>query len=543
MPRAFASISFTPSVKAAQSLYRSREANQGFELAEDARAEITEREAEFIEARDSFYQATVNEDGWPYVQHRGGPAGFLKVLDAHTIGFADFSGNRQYISVGNLLANDRIALILMDYKEKRRLKIWGRVQIVHEREAPDVIAGLEMPAYRARIERAFLIRVEAWDWNCPQHITARYTENDIDTLVGPMQAEIADLKTQLVKTTEVKQTHGEQAALDQLFISGPSDHAIPALDLIVSGVRQLTPLVRAIELRAVDGQDLPPVDGGAHLALPVLLKNGKAALRHYSIASNPARRDIYEIAVRLQTEGEGGSAFVHEHYSLGRRLLAAPPRNYFVTQKPSRPAVLIAGGIGITAIKPIAQQLAAQQVPFTMHYAARSQNEMTYGGRLSREFGTSLRRYASDQGQRLSMSEILETLDDASDIYACGPQAMLDELLQLSRQMKIDPSRVHIERFTPTTISNEKPITLHLRRSQRSIEVSADQTVLQALEAAEIPVASSCGTGQCGTCAIPVLAGEVDHRDAVLDAHQKQTEKLFCPCVSRALGDSLSLDL
>ncbi|MFC0350639.1 pyridoxamine 5'-phosphate oxidase family protein [Undibacterium danionis] len=194
MSRAFAKISFTPSVKAAQTRYASREANLGFELADDARSEITQREADFIEARDSFYQATVNEDGWPYVQHRGGPQGFLKVLDQHTIAYADFSGNRQYLSVGNLQANDKIALILMDYREQRRLKIWGRVKIVHEQDAPTLIAQLKMPSYRARIERAFIISVEAWDWNCPQHITPRYTESDIEQIIAPLQAEIARLK-------------------------------------------------------------------------------------------------------------------------------------------------------------------------------------------------------------------------------------------------------------------------------------------------------------------------------------------------------------
>ena len=184
-------------LKNAQTLYGSREANQGFEHAEDARNDLTEREAEFIAARDSFYQATVSETGWPYVQHRGGLTGFLQVLDANTIGYADFRGNRQYVSVGNLAANDKISLILMDYANRRRLKIWGRVQIVHADENPELIAKLENPAYRARVERAVVIKVEAWDWNCPQHITQRFTQADINVAVQPLHDEITALKTQL----------------------------------------------------------------------------------------------------------------------------------------------------------------------------------------------------------------------------------------------------------------------------------------------------------------------------------------------------------
>jgi uncharacterized protein len=197
MASAFAEITFTPSVKAAQSLYGSRKANSGFELSENAGNELSESEANFIAECDSFYQATVSESGWPYVQHRGGPQGFLKVLDARTIGFADFRGNRQYLSVGNLNADNRIALILMDYPNRRRLKIWGRANIVHESDDPELVARLEVPTYRARLERGIVIHVEAYDWNCPLHITPRYTKAEVDSLIAPLLEEIQQLKAQL----------------------------------------------------------------------------------------------------------------------------------------------------------------------------------------------------------------------------------------------------------------------------------------------------------------------------------------------------------
>lgn len=194
MPKAFATISFTDSVKAAQSLYGSRERNQHFELSDDPRNTLGEFETEFIQARDSFYQATISENGWPYVQHRGGPAGFLRVIDNETIGYADFSGNKQYLSVGNLNANPRISLILMDYPNRRRLKLWGTVRIVHESEAPEIIARLEVPSYRARVERGILIHIEAVEWNCPQHITPRYSKAEVDTIIQPLIEEITFLR-------------------------------------------------------------------------------------------------------------------------------------------------------------------------------------------------------------------------------------------------------------------------------------------------------------------------------------------------------------
>jgi predicted pyridoxine 5'-phosphate oxidase superfamily flavin-nucleotide-binding protein len=197
MATAFSDITFTSSVKAAQIRYGSREANSHFELADDPGFGITEQEVDFIRERDSFYQATVSETGWPYVQHRGGPKGFLKVLDEHTLGFADFRGNRQYLSVGNLNANDRISIILMDYANRQRLKIWGRVRIVHEHEDPELIAQLEVPSYRARVERGIVIHVEACEWNCPQHITPRYSKAEVDHLLTPLLEEIQSLKGQL----------------------------------------------------------------------------------------------------------------------------------------------------------------------------------------------------------------------------------------------------------------------------------------------------------------------------------------------------------
>ncbi|HVF17880.1 MAG TPA: pyridoxamine 5'-phosphate oxidase family protein, partial [Steroidobacteraceae bacterium] len=155
----------------------------------------------FILARDSFYMATVSETGWPYVQHRGGPAGFLKVLDSKTLGFADYRGNRQYVSTGNLSNNDRIAMILVDYPNRQRLKIMGHVTIVHPEET-ELLKKLESPGYAARVERGFRIAVAAFDWNCPQHITPRFTEAEVESVVGPLQQRLVQLEKELEDCAE-----------------------------------------------------------------------------------------------------------------------------------------------------------------------------------------------------------------------------------------------------------------------------------------------------------------------------------------------------
>jgi predicted pyridoxine 5'-phosphate oxidase superfamily flavin-nucleotide-binding protein len=169
-------ILFTQSVREAQARYGSREQMERLRQQGPANDTLTQAERDFIEARDGFYLATVSESGWPYIQFRGGPAGFLRVLDAKTLGYADFRGNRQYVSTGNLAHNDRAALFFMDYANRTRLKLLGHARIVDATEAPDLAARLAVPGYPARVERAVLITVESYEWNCHQHITPRYTE-------------------------------------------------------------------------------------------------------------------------------------------------------------------------------------------------------------------------------------------------------------------------------------------------------------------------------------------------------------------------------
>ena len=180
MARAFAKIGFTPNVKQIQAVMGSRDGYQSLEHGETVPSLIDDRAKQFIEQRDSFYLATVNEDGWPYIQHRGGPKGFLKVLGEDTVGFADFSGNRQYLTVGNLLGNDRVCLFLMSYGERRRLKIWGRVKVIKEDDDPEQFARLEVADFRAPVERGMVITIEAMDWNCSKYITPRYSQEEID---------------------------------------------------------------------------------------------------------------------------------------------------------------------------------------------------------------------------------------------------------------------------------------------------------------------------------------------------------------------------
>ena len=183
MAHQFATIMFTDGVKAAQEHVGSRAQYERFTAGASPNDELSETEASFIAQRDTFYMATVNADGWPYVQHRGGPRGFLRVLGPKRLAYADFRGNKQMISVGNAATNDRVSLILMDYPNRRRLKILGHLRVEDtEHAAPEILGKVELAGYQARIERVVYIDIAAFDWNCPQHITPRYTEAEIAAL-------------------------------------------------------------------------------------------------------------------------------------------------------------------------------------------------------------------------------------------------------------------------------------------------------------------------------------------------------------------------
>lgn len=534
MARKFAKITFTSSVKAAQTRYGSRAANERFELAPDGGNTLGEAERDFIEARDGFYQATVGQSGWPYVQFRGGPAGFLKVLDERTIGYADFRGNVQYLSVGNLAANRRIALILMDYPNRRRLKVWATARIVHHDEDPDLLARLEVPTYRARVERAIVLTVEAVDWNCPQHITPRFTQDQISELVAPFHEKIAEL--------EASASAPPTAPVLEL---GP-DPVIGEglLELVISGVRQLTPEIRSYELRRPDSKPLPKVAAGSHIEIPVPGAQGKPGTRTYSITGSADNRDAYEIAVRLDPEGEGGSRAIHQNYSLGLRICAKMSANAFALHDDIRPAVLIAGGIGITPLKAMAQELKSHGRSVDLHYAARSMAHMAYRPELAATLGEVVKFYPGDEGKRIDIEALLTNAASNAVFYVCGPERLIDTALAAAEKLGIDKDRVRFERFAAIEPrADDAAIAVYLSRSQVDLTVARDQSILDAVLDAGIDAQYSCKSGNCGTCAVKVLGGTPDHRDDALSHAERDQAGLMCICVSRAAGQTLTLDL
>lgn len=208
MPYGFLDIAVTPSLRAAQAamgsdgVWTDFKGNRAFDR-------FTENEAAFIADRDSFYMATVSETGWPYIQHRGGPRGFLRLVDDRTLAFADYRGNRQYISVGNVAADDRACLFLMNYPRRARMKIYARVEVVPLETEPELAELVAMPGYKAKLERIFRLKLQAFDWNCPQHITPRFTEPEIAEAVQPLRERLQALETENTALRARLAAHGD----------------------------------------------------------------------------------------------------------------------------------------------------------------------------------------------------------------------------------------------------------------------------------------------------------------------------------------------
>jgi predicted pyridoxine 5'-phosphate oxidase superfamily flavin-nucleotide-binding protein len=206
MARTFGSLAFTPLVKKLQEQHGSRQQYERMVTQGPEHSKLTADETAFLEQRDSFYWATIGSNGWPYIQHRGGPKGFLEVIDDHTLAFPDFSGNKQYVTTGNLLTDDRVAMIFVDYPRQARLKILGHARALEDDAAREWLDRTSVARDSAHVERIFVIDVEAYDWNCPQHITPRYTEQEIEAALRPVHARVeklerenADLRKQLAQ--------------------------------------------------------------------------------------------------------------------------------------------------------------------------------------------------------------------------------------------------------------------------------------------------------------------------------------------------------
>lgn len=312
------------------------------------------------------------------------------------------------------------------------------------------------------------------------------------------------------------------------------------LNLRVSKVRELTPSIRVFELRHTLGQELPLVTAGSHICIEVEVPSSKKETRQYAICSNPAQRDFYEIAVQKAEQSRGGSDFIFNHFNVGTHIQCDIPVNNFQLHADSSPAILMAEGIGIAPIKAIAHTLALRGRRFILHYAGTRKTDMAFLNELEATFPRQVVSYAADENKPLDVMNLLADATGNTLFYACGSNQLLDDIETSARLLSIHKDRIQLESFSTSTEENEKAVLLELAYSNKLIQVDSGQSLLAALRDAGAPVRFDCCVGDCGTCALKVLEGEVEHRDHVLSDTQK-AQGLICVCVSRAKSEKLVL--
>lgn len=326
--------------------------------------------------------------------------------------------------------------------------------------------------------------------------------------------------------------------------------AIAELNLTVDQAELLNPLIRHVRLRAGDGQSLPEFTAGAHIMVQVTV-NGVKDWRNYSLINFIADREAtgapksYDIAVRIEPEGRGGSRFMHETLQAGNQVTIQEPKNDFPLQRQPGRAVLVAGGIGITPLASMAAQCRAEGAPVRLHYAGRSRNLMAFLPELQALLGDDLVLHTDDEaGHPLDIDALLDSCAPDDQLYVCGPRPLLDKVLERTQTRGWTRERVHFELFSTQVVqTGDHAFEVVLAQSGRTLMVPADKSILDVLIDADLDPMYDCKRGECGVCTLGVIEGEVDHRDYFLSDKEKASGKMMQVCVSRCLGSRLVLDL
>ncbi|WP_200847110.1 PDR/VanB family oxidoreductase [Microbacterium sp. 18062] len=306
------------------------------------------------------------------------------------------------------------------------------------------------------------------------------------------------------------------------------------MPLVVSEIVRETPHIVSVRLEAADGGVLPAWEPGAHVDVQLVTRQE----RQYSLCGDPADTRGYRIAVRNEPFSRGGSHYIHTFLRVGRRVHVRAPRNLFpLGDAPSY--LLLAAGIGITPILAMARHLAATGADWRMVYLSRHREDVAFTAELD-ALGDRVRTHVSGEDGRLDLGAVLSALAPGTDVYACGPQSFADALTGLSDRLP-EGSRLHMERFEPKPREHRpnEPFSVVCSRSEVTVEVPAERTMLQALQAEGVDVQGSCLRGICGSCAVPVLGGTPEHRDSLT---VDDASMVMYPCVSRSLTPTLVVD-
>ena len=316
------------------------------------------------------------------------------------------------------------------------------------------------------------------------------------------------------------------------------------LDLVVVSIEKITDRIRLFTFSSADDSPLPNYSAGAHVEFEI----GEQTSRAYSLIDFKAVTEVpalYQVAVQLEPDGDGGSRFMHQ-LKVGNRIRATPPKNTFQLVDVEQPYLLLAGGIGITPLISMASELQRRGAEFRLHYSGRTASAMAFADTLQQQFPAQVSLYRDDvHEQRLDLHKLFENVT-ARQVYICGPIGMIEAARAEAEQAGIAASGIHVELFqtaVPSNPATDSAFEIELAQSGGVYTVPPDKTIIEVLEAAGLDVMYDCQRGDCGICQTDVIAGDIDHRDVVLSEQERNAGKVMQICVSRAHSGRLVLDI
>ncbi len=309
---------------------------------------------------------------------------------------------------------------------------------------------------------------------------------------------------------------------------------------VVTQVEQLTPLIKRFSFKRNDGLDFPAFSGGSH----VIVKMNDQLSNAYSLMSNPQDLSCYQVCVRKEEQGKGGSLFMHAQCVEDFQLEISSPKNLFELAERGEKHVLIAGGIGITPFIPQMHELAERGVAYELHYAFRAPEHAALLDELQQgPHQQHVYHYVDSENSKLDLDQLIAAQPKGTHVYVCGPKPMIDAVIDCCNRHRFRDEYIHWEQFASTALEGAEAFTVVLSKSNQRIEVMADQTILQAIESLNIDVECLCREGVCGTCETAILVGEAIHHDQYLSDEEKAEQQSMMICVSRAKGKEIVLDL
>ncbi|WP_036480611.1 PDR/VanB family oxidoreductase [Myxosarcina sp. GI1] len=306
-------------------------------------------------------------------------------------------------------------------------------------------------------------------------------------------------------------------------------------------IKQLTPRIKSLRLVSANENQLAAFSPGSHVAVAIPVEQ-KTKRNSYSLCSSPYKTDVYEIAVLLTENSRGGSEYLHQ-ISVGTELKLGMPKNSFALASLARKHLLIAGGIGITPFLSILATLNRLQIPFELHYAAESPTECAFYEFLQERYSSQIKFYFSHLNNRLDPKQILKEQPLGTHVYLCTPPSLSEDILNTAQSLGYPDAAIHRELFGAVKSNKTKPFTAVLAQSETEIKVPKDKTLLEALEAANIPANYSCRAGGCGACEVKVLAGEIKHLDSYYSPEERAEQDRILACISRAKSKQLVIDI